>query len=80
MKDEIWQRAEVESPCVKICVMHPGARICTGCFRTIEEIAQWSQLTTEERQSILNALPARAPELARRRGGRAERLRRRQSD
>ena len=24
--DEIWKRDEVESPCVKLCVIHPEAR------------------------------------------------------
>jgi predicted Fe-S protein YdhL (DUF1289 family) len=73
MKDEVWQRMEPASPCVKICVLHPAEKICTGCFRTIEEIANWSRLSPEERQDILDALPDRAPRLARRRGGRAAR-------
>ena len=36
--DEIWQRDEIESPCVKLCVVHPEARICVGCYRSIDEI------------------------------------------
>ena len=39
MSDEVWKREEVESPCVKICIVHPEARICIGCYRTGEEIA-----------------------------------------
>ena len=45
MSEEIWRRDEIESPCVKICVIHPRAKICAGCFRTGEEIAAWSRLT-----------------------------------
>lgn len=37
MSDEVWRRAEIESPCVKICVIHPESRLCTGCLRTIED-------------------------------------------
>jgi predicted Fe-S protein YdhL (DUF1289 family) len=74
MSDDIWKRAEVESPCIKICVIHPQARLCTGCLRSIEEITIWSKLSPEARRSIMNELPGRENQLARRRGGRAARL------
>ncbi len=59
MTDEIWKRDEVESPCVKVCVIHPGARICVGCHRTGEEIASWPRMTPEERRAIMAELPER---------------------
>ncbi len=67
-------RDEIESPCVKLCVVHPEERLCVGCFRTIEEIATWSRMTSEERRAIMADLPERAPRLVRRRGGRTARL------
>lgn len=72
--DEVWKREEVQSPCVKLCVVHPEERICVGCFRSIDEIASWSRLTPAERSAIMADLPARAPRLAKRRGGRMQRL------
>lgn len=72
--DEVWRRDEVESPCVKLCVVHPEARLCVGCLRTIEEITGWSRMTAEARRAIMADLPARAPRIAQRRGGRAARL------
>lgn len=72
--DEVWKRAEIQSPCVKLCVVHPEARICVGCFRSIDEIANWSRLTPSERQAIMAELPARATTLTKRRGGRMARL------
>ena len=73
--DEVWMRDEVESPCVKLCVIHPEARLCIGCLRSIEEITLWSRMTSEGRAAIMAALPERAPRVAaRRRGGRAARL------
>jgi len=75
--DDIWRRDEIESPCIKVCVIHPEARICTGCLRTIDEITDWSRMTPEARRAVMDALPDRAPDLARRRGGRAARLARR---
>lgn len=67
---EIWQRQEIDSPCIKICVIHPDAKICVGCHRTGDEIAIWSRLTPEARRAIMADLPERAKTLTQRRGGR----------
>ena len=72
--DEVWHRPEIESPCVKICLIHPEARICIGCNRTADEIAGWSRMTPEARRAVMADLPGRSALLARRRGGRAARL------
>ncbi len=74
MSSEVWARNEIESPCVKICVIHPSERLCTGCHRTIEEISTWSRLPQIERDKIINELPERASKLKKRRGGRAARI------
>ena len=34
--------ASVPSPCVSVCRMRPDNGLCEGCFRTLDEIAQWS--------------------------------------
>lgn len=74
MSDDVWKRDEVESPCVKICVVHPEARLCTGCLRSIDEIGQWSRMSADERRAIMDVLPARAGLITQRRGGRAARI------
>ena len=74
MSDEIWTRNEIESPCVKICVVHRESRLCTGCLRSIDEIGAWSRLSPEARSAIMADLPARAGAFPKRRGGRAARL------
>lgn len=74
MSTPVWKRNEIESPCVQICVVHPTERICTGCYRTTDEIARWSRMTPDERATIMADLPDRAPRLAKRRGGRAARV------
>lgn len=71
MTDEIWKRDEIESPCIKVCLIHPEARLCTGCLRSINEIASWSMMSADERRRIMDELPSRAPQIAKRRGGRA---------
>lgn len=74
MTDDIWRRDEVESPCIKICVIHPEARLCTGCLRSIDEITQWSKMTPEARRTVMGELPSRTGKITKRRGGRAARL------
>lgn len=72
--DHIWSRAEIESPCVKICVVHPESRLCTGCLRSIDEIGAWSRMSAEARSAVMAELPSRASKITKRRGGRAARL------
>lgn len=72
--DAIWTRDEIESPCVRICVIHPEAGICIGCNRSRDEIAAWSGMTPADRRAIMADLPARTGLLRQRRGGRAARL------
>ncbi|MEL7344995.1 MAG: DUF1289 domain-containing protein [Pseudomonadota bacterium] len=76
MTDDVWSRDEVESPCVRICMIHPEAKICTGCYRTTDEIALWGRMDAQVRRDIMDSLPARASQLGGRRGGRAARLKR----
>jgi len=72
MTSTVWSRKEIESPCVQICVVHPQSRLCLGCFRSMDEIRDWSSMTDEQRRHIMSELPNRE-KLAKpkRRGGRA---------
>jgi len=74
MTDHIWKRAEIESPCIKVCVIQPESRLCTGCLRTIDEIGDWSRMTPQARRDVMDQLEARKAQLTKRRGGRAARL------
>ena len=74
MSDEIWQRDEIESPCVKLCVIHPETRLCIGCLRSIDEISRWSRMAPEERRVVMEALPRRVAAKPTRRGGRSGRV------
>tara|TARA_B110000967_G_scaffold209919_1_gene268599 strand:+ start:1930 stop:2160 length:231 start_codon:yes stop_codon:yes gene_type:complete len=76
LSDDVWKRAEVDSPCIKICVVHAETRLCTGCLRSIDEIAAWSQMSPDARSAVMDALPDRANLITKRRGGRAARLKR----
>ena len=45
MMDEVWKREEVESPCVKLCIIHTESGLCMGCYRSGLEISKWSIMT-----------------------------------
>lgn len=49
----------VASPCISVCVLDPASGICTGCFRTLDEIAAWSVMDDAGKQAVLAAIPAR---------------------
>lgn len=47
------------SPCINICRMDPDSGLCSGCFRTLDEIANWSRLDGAARLSVLEAVDTR---------------------
>ncbi len=74
MTDELWQRDEPDSPCVKVCVLDRNSGFCLGCLRTGDEIAAWPGMSTDQRRALLADLPARRDLVKpKRRGGRAAR-------
>lgn len=45
----------VASPCIEVCQIN-SQQICIGCYRSLQEIACWSQLSEAAKQQvILNA-------------------------
>jgi uncharacterized protein len=49
----------IETPCIKVCVLDPASGQCSGCGRTLDEIARWGGMSEAERRTIMTALPAR---------------------
>jgi predicted Fe-S protein YdhL (DUF1289 family) len=45
------------SPCINVCVLD-AARRCTGCGRTIDEIAAWGRMSAEEQWAVIARLEA----------------------
>lgn len=50
--DPARDTGKVPSPCISICRMNPQSGLCEGCFRTIDEIAQWSTATEEMKRRV----------------------------
>ena len=43
----------VASPCISVCRMDERTGLCSGCLRTIDEIATWSVLDDDARRARL---------------------------
>ncbi|MCB9947371.1 MAG: DUF1289 domain-containing protein [Rhodospirillaceae bacterium] len=54
----------VPSPCIKVCILDAQRRFCTGCFRTIGEIAGWAGMSEDEQRRIIGQLADRRRRLA----------------
>ena len=68
---------EIETPCIKVCVVDPDSGFCIGCGRTRLEIGSWLGLTPAVRREVMAELPERVASLTLRkprRGGRRGRL------
>lgn len=57
--------AAIQTPCTKVCTVHPASRLCLGCGRTLAEIAHWTDYSDRERAEIMAKLPARLTTAAR---------------
>lgn len=49
----------IESPCTNRCFVPPDSDICTGCFRTINEIINWIDYTDEQRSDKIAKIEQR---------------------
>ena len=52
---------DVPSPCINVCNMDERTGLCAGCYRTLEEIAQWSAYTPEQKRTVRERLRSRHP-------------------
>jgi len=61
MKQALHQASDaaVPSPCINVCVVDVERGWCTGCMRTLEEIANWSQSSNAEKRAVLDRLAER---------------------
>jgi predicted Fe-S protein YdhL (DUF1289 family) len=44
--------APITSPCISICALD-GDNICTGCFRSGDEIREWGSYNNAQRREVL---------------------------
>ena len=58
MKGIMDNMESVNSPCVRNCSL-VERRVCRGCFRTLDEIVDWSDADELRRRDILASAEAR---------------------
>ena len=44
----------MKSPCVKICKLIDS--VCVGCYRTSDEITNWTKYTEEQREGVIREI------------------------
>jgi predicted Fe-S protein YdhL (DUF1289 family) len=47
------------SPCIQLCRMDDKDQFCLGCYRTLDEISMWSELSDIEKEVIWLAIEKR---------------------
>lgn len=43
----------IESPCIKECIFNYEEDYCTGCYRRLDDIFDWSKKTDQEKKRII---------------------------
>lgn len=56
----VQTRRPPASPCIGVCVIDEARGLCTGCVRTLDEIAVWGGASEAFRSAVWAALPLRA--------------------
>jgi len=62
MSDErkpVTASGAVPSPCISVCAMDAASGLCTGCLRTLDEIAAWSVMDDDAKRAVLAAASTR---------------------
>jgi uncharacterized protein len=49
----------MKSPCINICQIDQTRGLCTGCLRTLDEIAGWAGYSDKKRDEIMSDLSRR---------------------
>jgi predicted Fe-S protein YdhL (DUF1289 family) len=52
MSDTMTEEAAVKSPCISICVLNEED-ICEGCYRSAQEITDWTELSNPQKEQVL---------------------------
>lgn len=50
---------EIQSPCIGVCSMDDASGFCYGCYRTIEEIKGWWDMSLADQKKLLAVLEQR---------------------
>ena len=43
----------VISPCIGVCVLDEETNLCKGCWRSLQEVAEWASADNDRRRDIV---------------------------
>jgi len=46
-------QSAINSPCVGVCRIDEPTQLCSGCLRSLDEIARWSRMDIDEKIAIM---------------------------
>jgi predicted Fe-S protein YdhL (DUF1289 family) len=49
----------IMSPCMNVCIMNEETGYCQGCYRTLDEIADWGRFSARQKSAVVKALKIR---------------------
>ena len=55
------QVADIPSPCINVCRIDPVQSLCSGCFRTLDEIAAWGLSNDDSKRQVWARIAERLP-------------------
>ncbi|MFP6747209.1 MAG: DUF1289 domain-containing protein [Alphaproteobacteria bacterium] len=47
------------SPCAGVCILHTDTKLCLGCYRTINEISHWQDMSADDQHRVMSELASR---------------------
>lgn len=50
---------EIDSPCIGVCSIDESTGFCHGCYRTVEEIKAWWNMSPTDQKQLLEELEQR---------------------
>lgn len=53
----------LRSPCISVCRIDVASGFCAGCYRTIEEISDWSAMADDRKREVWRELGRRRARL-----------------
>jgi predicted Fe-S protein YdhL (DUF1289 family) len=51
--------SEIQTPCKQVCLLDLQGHYCMGCYRTRQEVGDWTRMSDDERAAVMDQLDAR---------------------
>ena len=57
--DKAIVRKKLISPCAGVCILNTETKFCLGCYRTINEITRWQDMSADDQHLVMTELAKR---------------------